>query len=561
MGYINGTNREQAVLFPEILDDYIDKDNPVRVFDRFVDSVDMLKLGFNRVVPASEGRPGYDPRDMLKLYIYGYFNKIRSSRHLAREAGRNVELMWLINKLTPDFRTISDFRKDNKSSLKGVFKEFNRLCDEIGLYSLEYISIDGSKFKGVNAKDRNFTLRKLDDRLARLNLHIEEYLQLLDQADNAEGDEQKLSVEKILTKIEEFNKRKARYTQYRQTLEERGETQLSLTDKEARLMKFNRGFDVGYNVQTAVDSVSHLISDFVVTDHPADSGLLETVACGVKEAFGLSGIEVVADKGYRDKEDMMNCLEQGIIPNVFPEKGDIWKLQTEYEPAEIEEAQKNSNDPEDIKTCLRAGIIPEIYKDVITDIEVVSKRRFPVNEVVSSEEFLQSEELMREKASEGFFVRDKDRDLVYCPGGAVLRRKSAKKNGKVRYSNRTACKQCKHKCTSLKCKEVDFGPEKRCIASMMYEQKQRIKKQDQRISQKVKFVRLCLKVDFKKLANRKSLSEHPFGTVKRSLDSYYLLLKGKEKATGELALSFMAYNMRRAMNMTGVSNLLATIRS
>jgi transposase len=183
--YIIGADRQQKILFPESVEEYIEAENPVRLFDGFVEALDMSGCGFNRALPAREGRPGYDPRDMLKLYIYGYFNKIRSSRKLEKEAGRNVELMWLVGKLVPDFRSIADFRKDNKKALKEVFREFNRFCDGLGLYTKEYISIDGSKFKALNAKDRNFTLSKLDDRLKRLDEHIEEYMGQLDSSDEA----------------------------------------------------------------------------------------------------------------------------------------------------------------------------------------------------------------------------------------------------------------------------------------------------------------------------------------------------------------------------------------
>ena len=186
MAYINGENREQTIIFPSSLDEYIDENNPVRIFDVFIDSLDMADCGFARSVPAAEGRPGYDPKDMLKLYTYGYHNKIRSSRALMKEARRNVEVMWLINKLCPDFRTISDFRKVHVKALKKVFKAFNKLCVQLGLYSNEYTSVDGSKFRAVNAKDRNFTLNKLDDRINRLDSQIEEYIDLLDVADTAE---------------------------------------------------------------------------------------------------------------------------------------------------------------------------------------------------------------------------------------------------------------------------------------------------------------------------------------------------------------------------------------
>ena len=201
MAYKKGSDRRQKVLFPDCIDEYVEADAPVRFFDAFVDHrVDVKKLGFVRSVPKETGTPGYDPRDLLKLYIYGYFYQVRSSRKLARECRCNVEMMWLINKLTPDFRTISDFRKDNKEAIAKVFKEFNKFCMDLKLFSKSYISIDGSKFKAVNAKDNNFTLSKLDDRIKRLNEHISLYLEELDAYD--ESDDRKLSKDELSRKLE-----------------------------------------------------------------------------------------------------------------------------------------------------------------------------------------------------------------------------------------------------------------------------------------------------------------------------------------------------------------------
>jgi transposase len=189
MSYKTGADRNQRTLLPEYLEDYITEENPVRFFDAFVNTLDMKQCGFLRFVPAAEGRPGYNPKDMLKLYVYGYFNRIRSSRSLMKEAHRNLEVMWLINKLTPDFRTISDFRKNNAKALKEVFKAFNRFCDSLGLYSKELFAVDGSKFKAVNSKDNNFTLPKLDERIKRLDAQIDEYMKLIETTDAAEHDE------------------------------------------------------------------------------------------------------------------------------------------------------------------------------------------------------------------------------------------------------------------------------------------------------------------------------------------------------------------------------------
>ncbi|GHU08574.1 hypothetical protein FACS1894151_04720 [Spirochaetia bacterium] len=373
---------------------------------------------------------------------------------------------------------------------------------------------------------------------------------MLDTEDKAEGESREFSPKEIAEKVKGLRERKERYESYQQEMEKTGKKQLSLTDRESKLMSDQRsavadgGFNVCYNVQTAVDAGSHLVADFVVTDHPADSGLLETVATGVKEAFCLPIIETVADKGYPDKTDMMNCLEEGIIPHVFPAKGsDGFDLETEYEEREIDEAQRNSTEAADIKECLRAGVIPEVYSEVITKAEVVEKKLYARDDTAERKAAVQDdaqtpeEDELLEKALEGYFIRDLTKDVVYCPGGALLRAKSTKNNGTVRYCNKLACTNCKCRCTKSKYKEVDFKSGDTQIACAAYGQ-----------NGKEKAVK-----------NRKCLSEHPFGTVKRALDSAYLLLKGTEKVTGELSLTFMAYNFKRAISMLGAGRLLRAL--
>jgi transposase len=232
----------------------------------------MEELGFLRYQPAETGTPGYDPRDLMKLYIYGCYYEVRSSRKLARQCCINLEVKWLINNLEPDFRTISDFRKDNKNAITKTFKEFNRFCRQENLFSKNYISVDGSKFKAVNAKDKNFTLNKLDDRILRLDHQIDHYLQELDECDADES--RKLTKEDIEKKLDEYKNRKERYEGYREQLEQTGEKQISLTDPDAKLMKANEGFCVGYNTQVAVDAESHMIAGFDVTNCPTDHGQL-----------------------------------------------------------------------------------------------------------------------------------------------------------------------------------------------------------------------------------------------------------------------------------------------
>jgi transposase len=580
MGYIKYLDRKDTFLFPERLDDYVSLENVVRLMDAFIDSLSLGELGFIRAVPAMDGRPGYDPKDLLKLYVYGYFYRIRSSRRLEKEVQRNIELIWMLGKIKPDFRTISDFRKDNRKSLKKVFKEFNSYCDNLGLYSKEYISIDGSKFRAVNSKDNNFTQSKLDDRLKRLDSQIEDYLTLLDSNDtddSGKNDERKFTAKELNDKIAALKERKEKYECIQNQLEASGTSQISLTDHESKLMKANNGgFDVSFNVQTAIDAGSHMIAGFEVTDHPSDHGLLKQVSQTVKDDFALKTIEATADKGYQDKTDMMNCLESGIIPNVIPPRGkDGFDLETVYEEKEISDEQKASVEENDLKETLRAGIIPDIYKDVITSIEV-SEKTISIKENVQGEQRKLTDDEMKEEAATGKFVRNIEKNFVYCPCGQILRQKSEKGNGTIRYWNKLACTNCKNKCTESKFKTVDFSTGAIDIVCNKWEPKnseqgvvactssaetdKETSNEDKKkcITKKetVKVVRLHLKVDQVKCANRKCLSEHPFGTIKRTLDSSYLLLKGKEKVTGELSLSFLAYNIKRAVNMLGVRKLM-----
>jgi len=255
MKYIEGESRNQQSMLPNCLDDYIAEDNPVRVIDAFVDGLDMETLGFNRSEPAETGRPAYDPRDLLKLYIYGYFNKIRSSRKLRRECSRNIELFWLLGKLQPDFRTIADFRKDNSKALQNTFRAFGKICLKLKLYQKELLAIDGSKIRAQNSKDNCYNAETLEKKLAHIDGKISEYLSQMDKEDREENVVEQ-SPEAIKAALEELILRKEKYQGYLTELLERGETQLLTTDPEARRMHSKDGFHCCYNVQTAVDSGS-----------------------------------------------------------------------------------------------------------------------------------------------------------------------------------------------------------------------------------------------------------------------------------------------------------------
>jgi transposase len=558
MAFKSGIDRKEQILLPDILDDYISAENPVRVFDAFVDNLDMEECGFQKAVPKEQGRPPFNPRDLLKLYIYGYFNGVRSSRKLHKETERNMEVIWLMKKLQPDFRTIANFRRDNIKALKKVFQEFNKLCDELNLYGKEYVAVDGTKIRAQNSKDNNFTLSKVDDRIKRLNARTEEYMLQLERNDREEKDARSLSREEIEKKIQELSERKARYEGYRDEMVKNGETQKSLVDEDARLMRFsNGGFDVGFNVQTAVDSRNKLIADFRVGNKGTDHGQLAGVAEGVKEAFGLKRLEETADTGYQDKADMVRCLESGVIPNVCPNDGeDGFDLETEYEEANISGEEAASDEAETIKKCLRSGVIPEAYQGAISNIRVEEENIYETNTETGAE----PEGNILDKAREGYFVRDKENDFVVCPEGNILRQKSVKNSGATRYCNKLACKECKHKCTKSKFKEVDFFPGDTTVACKAFGNDDGGKSRKHRkVIGKKKVVRFHLRIDRNKTNNRKCLSEHPFGTLKRALHGDHVLLRGLEKVGGEMALNFLTYNIKRAVNLLGTAKMLESL--
>jgi transposase len=317
MPYISGVDRYQPTMLPEVVDDYIAEDNPVRVIDAYVDQVDMVAHNFSFSICPKLGRPPYDPRTMLKLYLYGYLNRIRSSRRLEDEAKRNLELIWLLEKLAPDFKTIADFRKNNKKALKELFKDFSRLCKDWGLYGKETVAIDGTKFKASNSKKKNYSKKKLDRHIKYLEEKIDRYFDELDENDQFEKADVKLSKKEIEEKIEELKKRKNRYETMKKELEETGEHEISTTDSDARLMSNNNGsVEVAYNVQTAVDSKHKLIITFDVLNQANDLGCLSPLALEVKQFLECETLEMLADKGYYQTDCLKTCVENGIRPFV-----------------------------------------------------------------------------------------------------------------------------------------------------------------------------------------------------------------------------------------------------
>ena len=310
--FIEGKSRTQGTLLPERLDDYIVDANPVRVVDVYVDELDLGRLGFEGVEPAVTGRPSYHPAVLLKLYIYGYLNRIQSSRRLEREAQRNVELMWLIGRLMPDFKTIANFRRDNGQAIRRVCRQFVVLCQQLGLFSEALVAIDGSKFKAVNNRDRNFTSAKLQRRMEEIESSIQRYLTALDTADRQEPSVAQARTERLEDKIAALKVQMKVLQEIEVRLNDAPDKQLSLTDPDARSMKTRRTGIVGYNLQTAVDAKHHLIVAHEVTNDGIDRYQLSAMAQRARAAMGTEELTVIADRGYFKSEEILSCHEAGI---------------------------------------------------------------------------------------------------------------------------------------------------------------------------------------------------------------------------------------------------------
>jgi transposase len=478
-GHVEGDERRQRILLPDMLDEYVTEDNPVRFIDAFVDKLDLKKLGFKHSVPSETGRPSYDPADLLKLYIYGYLNQIRSSRKLERECSRNLELTWLMKKLKPDFKTISDFRKDNVDSIKPVFKEFVYLCKSLDLFGLELVGIDGSKFKALNSKDKNyFNERKLENSLKLINEKIERYLKELEENDkeNDDGDDQQTA--KLKEKISKLEEKRNEYVRIQNEMKATGKKEVTLTDPESRLMKTCKGLDVCYNVESAFDSKNHLVAEYYVTNSANDMNELASVAIGAKENLGVGKLDATADSGFFNADQIKDCVESGITPYVTEQK---------Y-----------------IGSAKRAGIpTPDFYKSE--------------------------------------FAYDAEVDSYTCPAGQKLEFLYEMDKGKgrrMRVYGTSTCSKCPFfltKCTAdITGRKIYRGLHENLVEEM----------------------RERIKDDASKVELRKELCEHPFGTIKRAFNQGYLLLKGLRKASGEIGLTMIAYNLRRAINILGAKALI-----
>ena len=474
MAYIAGTDRSQAVLLPEVLDDFVGAENPVRFLEAFIAQLDLGALGFQRAVPAETGRPGYDPADLLRLYVYGYLHRIRSSRRLEQETHRNVELMWLLRRLTPDFKTIADFRRDHPQALKGVCREFILLCRQLDLFGGELLAIDGSKFRAVNARDRSYTPTRLATLQRDIDRTIARYLRELERQDHAETGTEGPSAAALQEKIAALQERRAQYTAYQQQLVASGETALSLTDRDSRPMMSRGRIEVCYNVQTVVDAKHKLIVAQDVTNAAADRDQLSPMAIAAQDVLIGATPVVVADRGY-------------------------------YHGAEI-------------KACLDAGITPLVPRPLTSANEALGL-------------FTKDD-----------FVYDSVSDSYRCPAGQSLSyRSTTLELGRTIKNYRTsACGRCalKPRCTRNR--------DGRKITRWVDEQL--LEAMDARLRRAPELVR-----------QRKALSEHPFGTMKRGMDQGYFLLRGLRKVRGEFSLTVLAYNLKRVLNLLSVPQLLEAL--
>jgi len=476
--FVHGADRGQSTLLPECLDDWVDESNPVRVIDAFVDALHLGDLGFGGVEPAATGRPAYHPSIMLKLYIYGYLNRVQSSRRLEREAGRNLEVMWLLGRLVPDDKTIADFRKDNGRALRKVCARFVELCREMGLLTKASVAIDGSKFKAVNNRDRNFSRAKVERRRAQLEESVARYLSQLDTADLQEpSDTLALKTTRLKEKLVKLKEEMGKLAAYEKQMLAAPDQQISLTDPDSRSMATSgRGSGVvGYNVQVAVDTEHHLIVTHEVTNSGSDRSQLANVAKEAQAVLQTDKLEAVADRGYFNGEEILACEE--------------------------------------------AGIAVTLPKPMTSGAK--SEGRFGKQD----------------------FVYLADEDVYRCPAGERLRfyYENEENGQKLRRYWTNACRNCalKAKCTT--------GKERRITR---WEHEHVLEAVQRRLDENPQAMR-----------QRRETVEHPFGTIKARMGATHFQMKTLPKVATEMALSVLAYNLTRVLNIVGIKPLIAAIRA
>ena len=497
--------------------------SPARFIEVFVDSLDMAALEIKRVKPAQTGRPPYAPQDLLKLYLYGNLNGIRSSRKLERECGRNIELFYLLNRLAPDHNTIADFGKDNRKALKKVFLVFVRACKDMKLMEAETLCLDGTTIRAVNGKKKaiseEIARKKLEYAKAQLEA-VERYLRTLDENDLHEKRLDKpMALDLYKDHLPDPEKLKERIAFHEQCLKELAESErgaLLFTDPEAGMMPAKEGgIKACYNVQTAVDAGSHMIVDFDVTNNSSDRGTLNQTIEKCKQEIGLGSVKIIADKGYESLADIKECLLHGTAADVgFIQDRDDRVISMEYDAAEITEEDMKSTKPEDIQRCLHAGVLPNCLANGNIRIEV------------------------QELGTISCFIRHEDCKVTCLMGRDLLKLRDTKYGTK--YSSREACRTCLNRCTDSKAaKHVNIGHNSTYVPVRMY------------VPRAEKRVMLFIRRDIPKQKQRQQTSEHPFGTIKHYDGAGYFLCKGKEKVTAEYALSYLGYDIRRAITICG----------
>lgn len=477
--YIEGADRNQVTLFPDRLEDWIDEDNPVRVIDAFVDGLDLTELGFERAIAAATGRPGYHPAVLLKLYVYGYLNRVQSSRRLEREAGRNVEVLWLLGRLAPDHKTIADFRRHNGSAIRKVCAQFIELCRRIGLLSVASVAIDGSKFKAVNNRDRNFTRAKMARRMQQIEDSVARYLHQLDTADRQDPTAAISSrVDRLHEKISRLREEMARLRALEQQMQEAEDGQISLTDPDARSMATSgRGSGVvGYNVQAAVETDHHLIVAHDVVQTGSDRAQLVAMAQKAKQALGVEELDVVADRGYFNSEQILECSQIDVTVTL----------------------------PKPVTSGLMA------------------KGQFGKQD----------------------FRYVAEHDVYVCPAGQTLPFVSHKRQSDGLNLRRYETKQCRTCALKSRCTQSTHRVVTRWEHEEVLEAVQR------RLDENPQAMR-----------RRRETVEHPFGTIKMWMGATHFLMKRLKNVRTEMALSVLAYNLTRVINIIGIKPLMAAIRA
>jgi transposase len=482
MAHRTGSDRNQLLLLPPSLDELIGEDNPAKVIDAFVDSLDIKEAGFKNSIPAEKGCPPYNPADLLKLYLYGYLNRIRSSRKLEKECTRNIEVIWLLNQLRPKYRTIAYFREHNLKALKNVFRQFVVMMKKWDLIAGDLLAVDGSKFRAVNSKKNNYNQQKIQRHLNYIDQKIDEYLKELDENDHKEQGERKLKVNECLHQLEQ---RRQKYIALERQLKETGQDQVSTTDADARQIIIRGDIaEVAYNAQTTVDSKHNLVIDTKVIN-TNDRKILSTMGLQAKEILGKESFDLLADKGYHNGEELLKC--------------DLINIKTYVAP------QEN-----------------------------ISGNKIPTTEYQGDK-----------------FRYNSQDDCYICPEGQTL-----SSNGKwykkfyrthitlVKHYKTKACRECRMRCWCTS-SPIERG---RLIERSQYQDS-------------VDANNLRVRNEKEKYRIRQTMSEHPFGVVKRQWGYDHVMMKGLEKTDSEISLVFLCYNIKRVTNIMGIKGILKAIRA